>query len=59
MVSPTTSEVGVPRAQGRARIRPSGLRRVLQRHARHARPTRIGAESAWTGGVVYRLMVDM
>lgn len=43
MVSPTTSEVGVPRAQGRARIRPSGLR-VLRRHPRLCRPTRIGAE---------------
>ena len=33
MVSPTTSEVGVPRAQGRARIRPA-CAYYVRRHAR-------------------------
>lgn len=48
VVSPTTSEVGVPRAQGRARIRPAGAY-LLRRQ-------RIGAESRRgpaRGGVVY------
>ena len=58
VVSPTTSEVGVPRAQGRARIRPACAYCGATHATRQANADRRG-RSAWTGGVVYRLMVDM
>ena len=51
VVSSTTSEVGVPRAQGRARIR-------LVRVRRHARQANRGAESACMGAAAHRRGVD-
>lgn len=49
VVSPTTSELGVPRAQGRARIRLVRVRRQANR----------GAESACMGDAARRRGVDV